>query len=226
MKSNDSTIRIFRYLLVNCMVLVFFSCRSQDPSRKSTEIQPSSDSVVREIPKFFQRKEWTRYFSDLQSSLNIRSLQNGANEWQIRLWVAHGVYDYKDSTQLIVFTKEAGIVTGMLYTYVTQDRQKSDTTYIGTAGRFVSLFPKSGWTRFLDSLNKLAIFTLPDYTKLKGYFLANDSYGVTLEAATKNTYRIYEYPDYEQHVDKIPEAEKVFKTLKLIEDEFKIKVVY
>jgi uncharacterized protein YdhG (YjbR/CyaY superfamily) len=190
------------------------------------QIQQSSDSVSIDIPKFFQRKNWVQYFSALQSSLNIQPLQNGVQEWQIRLWVAHGVYDYKDSTQLIVFKEEEGKNSGILYTYVTRDKQQSEASYVGTIGNFVSLFPKSGWNSFIDSLKKLEIFTLPDYTGLNDYFLANDAYGVTFETATKKTYRIYEYPDYEQHVDKIVEARKVSKILKLIEDEFKIKIVY
>lgn len=179
MEAIISPIRIFRYLLGNGILLAFFSCQSQDPSKIKNQIQPSSDSVVREIPKFFQGKEWVQYFSALQSSLNIESLQNGVNEWQIRLWVAHAVYDYKDSAQLIVFSKETDRNSGILYTYVVREKQQSEIPDIETAGRFVSLVPKWGWMNFIDSLNKLEVFTLPDHTKINGYFLANDSYGVT-----------------------------------------------
>jgi hypothetical protein len=67
---------------------------------------------------------------------------------------------------------------------------------------------------------------LPDYTKIKGYHLATDSYGVTIEVAKGNIYRIYEYPDYEQHVDSLPEAQMILQILKLIENEFGIKIRY
>ena len=226
MKSRISTVRVFQCPLINITLLAFVCCRSQDSNFKPKAISPPPDSVIREIPKFFQRKQWTEYFSALQSSLNMRPLHDGFKDWQLRIWVAHAVYDYMDSAQLIILTKEDDRISGTLYTYVARESKRLGKTHVETNGRFVSLVPKSGWTSFMDSLNKLSIFTLPDHTKIEGYFLATDSYGVMLEAATKNSYRLYDYPDYSQHVGKIPEAEKLYQALKLMEDEFIIKIVY
>jgi hypothetical protein len=214
-------------LIINLGLLFFLSCNAQESEMKPKLTQQSSDSISLDIPKFFQGKKWKKYFADLQSSLNIRSLQDGADDWQVRLWIAHGIDDQKDSSQLIVVNKINDRLTGTLYTYVTGTHNALDTLSMpATTGRFAALFPKSGWKLFMDSLKKLEIASLPDYTRVKGYFLSTDSYGVTIELATKNTYRIYEYPDYERHVEKIPEAGKILKILKLIEDEFKIRVNY
>ncbi|TXJ23214.1 MAG: hypothetical protein E6Q24_19495 [Chitinophagaceae bacterium] len=228
MKKRYVTPKTSSLLLVICLALSFGSCNSQQ--RKVDNSSPTqlelSNSVTRDIPKFFQGEKWNRYFADMQSSLNLHSLRNGVEGWQIRLWIAHAVYDYKDSAQLIIFKKEDGIIRGILYTYIVQNEPLRDTSSIRTAGKFTALLPKSDWASVVDSLERLSVFTLPDYTKIKGYYLATDSFGIVIEVAKGNTYRIYEYPDYEQHVDTLPEAQKLLQILKLIEREFGIDVTY
>lgn len=226
MKRRYLAKKILPFLLVISLVLPFLGCNSQHREAENRVLLQSSDSIARDIPKFFQGEKWNKYFLDLQSSLNLHSLRNGVKGWQVRLWIAHGVYDYKDSMQLLILKKEDEIIRGVLYTYVTLNEPPSDTSSIKTSGRFTPLLPKLEWASFVDSLERLSVFTLPDYTKVKGYHLATDSYGVTIEVAKGNTYRIYEYPDYEQHVDTLPEAQKILQILKLVESEFDIKVRY
>ncbi|HMR81715.1 MAG TPA: hypothetical protein PKE30_01235 [Niabella sp.] len=227
MKARFSPKKILKFQIpISIVLLLSWSCNSQQKEVGRKNLSHSTDTITRDIPKFFQSEKWNRYFSDLQSSLNLPSLQNGVKEWQVRIWIAHGVYDYKDSTQLIILKKEGEVIRSTLYTYVTQSEPSSGLSSINTVGSFTSLHPKSEWDSFVDNLEKLSVFTLPDYTKIKGYHLATDSYGVIIEVAKGNTYRIYEYPDYEQHVDTLSEAQKILQILKLVESEFGIKVRY
>src|SRR5882672_11087074 len=102
-------------LVIICLSLFFSKCKPQNPNKNKTpvRVQNISDSVIQDIPDFFRRKKWLEYFSSVQTLLGIQSLQKGYNEWQIRLWIGHGYRD-TDSSQLITFTKEDNMISGML----------------------------------------------------------------------------------------------------------------
>jgi len=222
--------RVLYYLTIffsSFILMIFFSdCNAQQPAENNTILksQNISDSVIKDIPEFFQQKSWKDNFERLQASLGIERIDNGFIEWQIRLWIGHG-YGKKDSSQLVIFKKENNKIIGVLYTYIHPYGPTFDTTAKFFKG-ITLLLPIYGWEDFIDRLEKLEIYNLPDFKKIKGYEIAMDSYGVTVEIATKNKYRIYDYPDYEGNIYQIEEAKNIFIIMKMIEEEFKIKVIY
>lgn len=216
--SSNYTIAIF-------FVTFLSSCNSKisDKGKSITGKYDISDSIEKDIPAFFQSENWNKYFLSQRAALNSPSLENGYDSLQIRIWIDHGYLRY-DSTQLLVITNDRVQTFGSLYKYTPPYDLAEDST-IRISGRFISLRPKKDWKTVIDSLMSLGIRSLPDYEKLK-YDLDTDPYGVTVEVAVKNKYRIYYYPDYQIQAKKVPEAKKMLDIMKFLEREFDIKLVY
>ncbi|MDP4265295.1 MAG: hypothetical protein Q8941_22405 [Bacteroidota bacterium] len=217
---------VSKYLILINFVILFSDCNSRESQSNKDKSDNISyaDSVVKDIPEFFQSSRWRNYFSNEQKILSIKPIDNGYRDLQIRIWIGHG-YLPKYSSQLIMIKKTGKIITGELYTYIPHQETNTDSV-LPANKRVDTLIPRSGWDNFIDSIQKLGIYELPDYKKLPGYYLSNDSFGATFEIATPTKYRIYDYPDYEEFKDKIAEAGKAFKIMSLIEDEFNTKVMY
>lgn len=220
-----STVKIFIFFLI--LIYTFTSCNFKSPH--STEYafeanENSADTFVRDVPVFFQTNKWKPRFMKLQELLKIPPIDNGFTSWQIRFWVCHG-YTENDTSQLIMIKKEANLITGVLQTYISPSSSTLDTLRL-VSFKTRKIKPQSGWKKFINDIISLDVKILPDHSKINGYYLGADSYGVIVEIATESMYRIYEYPDYENHFDKIKEADKILKIMQLIEREFDFKVIY
>ena len=78
--------------------------------------------------------------------------------------------------------------------------------------------PKSSWANIINQLNSLDLFSLPDYTDVKGFPLGTDGSQVMVEVATKKMYRFYRYPEpYNIGQDNIKEARKIKDIMRIIE---------
>jgi hypothetical protein len=218
--------RASKYLILINFLIFFSNCNSQKsgPGKNNNDTLVSTDTVVKDIPEFFQSNKWRNYFSKEQALLNIKSIEKGYKDLQIRIWIEHG-YLPKYSSQLIVFKKTGKTIIGELHTYTSQHDSNRDSAVLINDKRD-ALIPESGWKMFIDSIQKLGIYDLPNYEKFPGYNLSADSFGVMIEIATNSKYRIFYYPEYESFKDEIKEAGKMFKIMSLIEYEFKIKVMY
>lgn len=220
-------IKLFRFLALMLSVGTTSGCNSYKADAIDMKAQALNvpDTVIKDIPDFFQREEWREYFYKLQKLLSIESIEDGFNEWQIRFWISHG-YTEKDSSQVIIFKRKADQISGTLETYIHPYVSLWDDTATSISHRVTSIKPKSGWAKFIEKITTQGIYDLSDLTILPGYYTNADSYGVTVEVSTPEKYRIYYYPDYEIFKDTIEEAEKMFKIMSLIEEELGVKVIY
>lgn len=84
------------------------------------------------------------------------------------------------------------------------------------------VLPKTGWKDFILKINKLKVQSLPNYSTINYYSVCSDGDGVTIEVATVNKYRIYNYPCFESNAQ-IWQAGNISKIMNLIENEFNFK---
>jgi hypothetical protein len=84
--------------------------------------------------------------------------------------------------------------------------------------------PKSGWSKFINKLFNLKILSLEDCSKLAcyGYDSPTDGCSVSIEIATKNTYRYYYYLNPDYYSGRYWQANNVVKLLKLVNEELSI----
>ena len=204
--------------------LVAISCKV----KRSTIIEvnkngASTDSVQKNIPERLQKEKFRQYFSNIQNMLNIKPIENGFNGQIIRIWISHG-YRAKDTSQLITLIDSAGLTFGNLYSYIPQYSYTWDST-LSREVKVKAITPKTGWKSLMDSIQILEIQTLPDYGKIPEYYLSAGAFGVMIEIATVDKYRIFEYPDYFEHEKTIKQAKVIADMLLLFEREFNIKVL-
>jgi hypothetical protein len=175
--------------------------------------------VVKDIPLSMRDSSYRRMKRNYEDKMGLSSLENGFRDLQIR--ILRG-YAFTDSTDLILLTKIDTKWSVQLYKLVFQYDKNFDLI-VAINKRVTIKQPKSGWQIFTDSLLKLDILTLPDFSTIPGYYLSTDSDGPTIEIATADEYRIYGYPNFESYVEKKIEAKKVYLILKLIEEELDFK---
>lgn len=175
--------------------------------------------VVKDIPLSLRDSSYREMKRNYEDKMGLSSLENGFRDLQIR--ILRG-YTFTDSGDLILLTKVDKKWSAQLYKLVFQYDKNFDSI-VAVNKRIVTKEPKSGWQFFTDSLMKLEILTLPDFSTIPGYYLSTDSDGPTVEIATSDEYRIYGYPDFESHVEKKIEARKMYEILKLIESELDFK---
>ena len=76
-------------------VWLFFSCESQVIKIGNLE---NSDTISRDIPKAFQNKTTRDKNNSLNNALGLKTLENGFDGLQIRIWRG---YTVKDTGQLL-----------------------------------------------------------------------------------------------------------------------------
>ena len=79
--------------------------------------------------------------------------------------------------------------------------------------------PKSGWSAFSTMIFNLKILSLVDCSKIEGYGNCSDGDGITIEIATINRYRIYNYTCFTDDPE-IWQAKNIQKIMSLISSEF------
>ena len=214
----------FHHVFLIFLCCIFFNCKSYKHKKTSNLDASSIDTIPKTNRKFYENINWQKHFTVKQKLLKIESIQKGVTDWEIRFWIEHG-FRKIDSAQLLIFKKENGIEKGLMYLY---DDRFSDTVdpITSISSIPISLSPTSGWQVFIDTIEKLGLYNLPDLQDLPGFARAADSDGVIVEFAIKNKYRIYAYDDYEGFLNKIEEAKKMHNILNFIEKEFKIRTIY
>ncbi|HLK28670.1 MAG TPA: hypothetical protein VKT28_08815 [Puia sp.] len=181
----------------------------------------TSDSVNKEVPVSKSGKPYSYYQnkSKVESALGLKTLENGFDSLQIRIWYS---YAFSDSFQLVIIKRTenewmCNLLSGK-YNFETESNQiKSIEKTIH------SKTPISGWNNFVVKLIKLNITTLPDENRISNYPEFADGDNIVVEISTKNNYRIYSYTEPEKTQNEIQEAKNLEAILFLIEREFDFK---
>ena len=204
-----------------CIMELVVSCNGQTESNEFKENRKLADTVVKDIPlnKKGRPSSYYQNKSNVENKLGLKSLENGFDSLQIRLWYG---YAFKDSSQLVVLRNSNGKWTSELFTLVYHLNENGDALK-SISKEIITRDPKSGWGNFIDKVLKLQITTLPDMNKIKDYPDFADGDDIIIEAAAKKYYRIYSYKEPNQVQFKIKEAKNIERILELIENEFDFK---
>ena len=172
------------------------------------------DSIVRKIPLGMQSARFKKLFRKYQKAVMIDSLTNGTEGEEIRVWNS---YARSDTFQLLRIRNISSKWSMEFYTIVFKNAEDSFSILKKDV---LTGIPKSGWSRFTYSIFHNGIKTLPDYSEIKGYDLPFDGGGPTVEIANKKFYKIYSYPLPRYYSKRFPQAKKMAKLLRLLENEF------
>lgn len=209
---------IIRFLMMLIAGSAIYSCRDQSSVKRQLK---TIDTVKQEIPVDRNGKPVSYYLAraEIEKRVGISTLKTGYNDLQIRLWYG---YPFNDTAQLIVLKETDQKWSAELYTLKSNYNVSFDS--ILSIDKTVTYgTPSSGWPKFINSMKKLGIDTLPDYHSIPGYFLGTDEGAVTVEVATAKGYRIYSYPTPIFRQDEIWQARNMEQILVLIENEFGFK---
>lgn len=189
--------------------------------QNSTTGQKDPDqSIVRDLPP--DGMEPGSLFASLKlirDSLRLDTLENGFDSLEIRIWLS---YSFTLRQQLVVIKSQRGTTTGCFYDFEPQLNSSGDSLDSFRITR-VPKYPNSSLSYFLDTLYVYRILTLPGYEKSEKYLDSTHPNEMTVEVATKNKYRLYQYPipTYQLSGD----ARTIKDILKLITNEFNIPPV-
>lgn len=176
-----------------------------------------SDTVQIDIPKNGDGSlKYVSSKSKVERMLQLKTLENGFDELQIRLWYS---YSFKDSAQLIIFicneNRWSGEFNDIRYVL---DANRDSLVEIKKHAKMLE--PASGWLKFQNQIEKLDIKNLPDDQTINGYYRGADGDGVVVEIANRKKYRVYGYWLPGIYKKQFKEAGKLSQFLELIENEF------
>ncbi len=204
-----------KYILY--LVFIFVSCNSVNDNKIQNL---DSNAISRDIPLDKRGKPKSIYNkkNEIESKVGLKTMETGFDTMQIRIW--YGVA-LSDSLQLLVLEDDKVKWTGRFYQIKYQYSNSRDS--IVSCSKSIHLItPKSGWTYAKQKLLSLGILTLPDSGEIPDYSICNDGSGVTIEVATKNKYRIYNYPCINAQKG-IWQADSISKIIQVLEEEFEFK---
>jgi hypothetical protein len=175
------------------------------------------DTVIKDIP-FDSTGNFLYYYSkkkELESKMDLSSMENGVDSIEIRIW--YGIA-FSDSLNLVVL-KENKFGWKADVFFLKYDYSKSRDSIISVSSKKQAKTPKSGWASFTKELFNLEILSLIDCSKIKEYGDCTDGYGITIEVATADKYRIYQYTCFRGH-DKVWQTKNIENAMSLISNEF------
>jgi hypothetical protein len=204
--------------------LLFFlytSCQNDSKTYKDKINYQVSDTIIQDVPL---DKNGNSIYSDADrkytdSLLGYQPMNPPYNDLQIRIRYS---YVFSDSGQIVNIKKSgnhySADLTTLKYTF-----NKNNDSVIAIKKVVLKKHPTSGWEVFAKKLFDLKILTLPDFRKISNYPRFADGDGVTVEIATGNQYRLYQYKEPMQASNRIWQAKNMERILKLIEQEFTFK---
>lgn len=204
---------MFYYLLFGS----FLSCNSQGKGNSNK----TNDSVITDIPIDKRSERYRNEKRAIELKIGLLPLEGGFDGTQIRIWSGHA---RSDTLQFLTVTNFDSIWSAKFYTIIYQMSDKYDST-ISFSSVALAKTPVSGWNYFIDSLLKLKILELPDYSRIDRYNVPSDGGGPTVEIALKSRYRIYSLPGIYVN-DEIWQAQNMVRIMKLIEDELQLDWLY
>lgn len=219
-RKKTGKFKMYRSILIttfNCFFCIaIISCDANTQNSESSK--SGSDTVIKDIPKFFDSDHFKKIKNDILSKAGLPDIENGFDSLQIRIWLG---YVFKNQEQVLVLKKQddgwSGEFIDLFFNYSGKHKLDSINKQVK------DVRPISGWNEFITKLYQLDFLTLPDDSKISNYSSDADGDGVTVEIATKDKYRIYSYQSPGIREDSIPEAKKIENILQLIEDELGVK---
>ena len=210
---------LVRSVLSCSMILLLVSCDNK--TQIHSDKKPLKDySVAKEIP--LTRKGipvlFYRLSKNVSYQLNLDSLELGFDSLQIRLWLDCSVKSYK---RLFVLSNSNNNWSGVEYEYASEWIEKADSERLLSQTNQI-ITPELGWNKFMDSLNRLDIYNLPDMYSVKGMVpLALDGDYYFLEIANKEKYKFCIYSNLDYYLDKKEwPASNMAKIIDLFSHEF------
>lgn len=203
-----------------------------------TSCSESTDKEIikfkKEIPKN-KNGDTSVFYKIIQkkvSLLSLDSLQNGFDSLEIRIWTTCSELIYYN---LIVIKKSNSNWTATEFILtdwgqtINKDSvkmmriRKLDPEYNKDTVEIIkvrNLMPIGGWDKFLIKLFALKIMTLPNMNDIPGLLDTwSDECTYSIELATKNEYRFYNYHCPHNFQDKFWQAKNMVQINKLIREE-------
>jgi hypothetical protein len=216
-----------RYLIFIILIALPACHSSSNEPDKNLDKPDSTFKVVKDIP--VDKNGKYLYFYELnniyEKNLALASIENGFDSLEIR--ISYGVALLYEG-QTIILRKNNSGWTGKLY-YVKYNGYRMHDSLFSLTSKEKDVTPKSGWNNLMNKLYSSNIMTLKDASEIENYSgSCNDGDGVLIEIATKNNYRIYQYPCLSLVLkdQDIWQAKNIEKILETLEDEFNFKRVY
>jgi len=165
-------------LLIISVIYVLSSCNFDDRAKQSIVPNNSVDTV-----KIAKQKEQAKYFSDLATTLKLLPIGNGADSFELRLWVSSMFVEHDL----------------MILTFKNQTWESHKIRYYKSEDGVTHFKEREIKTKFsinnlVDSLKVVDFSSLPSQEEIKN-FKDNIADGVTynIEVATKSSYRHLSY---------------------------------
>lgn len=205
---------VFLPILLNIFILIN-SCK--DSNQKKISEKTVGQGVIKKIPKDRYGRNYPYYnmVQEFTKDADLNSLNDGFDSMFIRIW-----YAYRSTLQVIDLKKDAIKWEGE---YHSMEIDLIKDTFQAVNIKTQQIHPKSGWDSFTKNLFSLNILNMPHQSELSGYGGGDaDGTSITVEVATKKSYRIYSYTDPMVHLE-FPQAATMEKIMELIEDELDVK---
>jgi len=178
------------------------------------------NNVVKDIPKYPNGDLFTYYIlaKQKQEQLELSVPENGYDSLLIRMWFTYpeGRYQFGELVELRVDTNN---VISARYTMLNIFFNSSRRYEVINSHWDTLMTPKCGWKAFMDTLNDLQITKLPTIESIPKYIAINGKnkydYGnslltVSVEVATKNEYRFFQYNNFKKYKD-IDEVNRMYR---------------
>ncbi len=187
----------------------------------SNELQINRDNSTtkfrREIPAQYGGAYYLPTFYELPQRLNMKKIQEGFSDLQIRIWYKDAFVDTVQVLSLSWTEKKWAAEVGTIV--LKYDDSREEVRRVGY--NIQSKQPKSNWKIIEKAIINNDILNLPDYNSISGYAnsLPTDGDVLTVEVADKNNYRIYSYP-HPRNYQKYESVKKLVKSIEMFQREF------
>jgi hypothetical protein len=208
-QQQQNYFKMIKILFIICS-LSLFSCKSNSQKDKEPKNKQKQDSTSEIKNRLLARCK----------QLNIDYLKTSLGKAQIRIWIQ---FPFCDSGRFINLKKENGHWRGELYQYRFDLDNDNPGQSVLISKNKVNGTPRSGWSAFLNKIEKLGIYTLNDNNRIHNYGLCNDGDMIVVEIVKDNRYFEYIYPCWIAIEDQ-SQINKIKGILQLVQVEFGFKV--
>lgn len=169
------------------------------------------NNIVKDIPRYPDGELYTYYIlaKQKEKQLGLSAPENGHDSLLLRMWYTYpqGIYQFAELVELRVDSMHN--ITAK-YTMMKIFFNPSRRYEVINWHKDTLMTPTCGWTQFMDTLNKLNITKLPTIEVIPKYMEKNEKNGydydnvlltVSVEVATKNNYRFFQYNNFKKYKD-------------------------
>lgn len=177
------------------------------------------NNIVKEIPRYPKGQLYTYYIlaKQKEKQLGLSIPENGQDSLLMRMWFTYpqGIYQFAELVELRVDSiKRITAKYTMMKIFFNPSRRYEVINW----HKDTLMTPKCGWTAFMDTLNIYQITKLPTIEVIPKYIEKNgkDNYDydntlmtISIEVATKNEYRFFQYNNFKKYKD-IDEVNRMY----------------